>query len=69
MFYPPEGPCRAEPEGGPIVFTFHFIGVDNGTGIINLEAVFCQKKTLKKLYLMGRMGRVGRVGRYIKRVL
>ena len=32
MFYPPEGLCRAEPEGGPIVFTFDFIGVGNGTG-------------------------------------
>ena len=33
IFYPPEGLCRAEPEDGPIVFTFHFIGIDNGTGI------------------------------------
>ena len=33
MFYPPEGLCRAEPAGGAIVFTFHFIGVDNGTGL------------------------------------
>ena len=32
MFYPPEGLCGAEPEGGPIVFTFHFIGVGKGTG-------------------------------------
>ena len=32
MFYPREGVCAAEPEGGPIVFTFHFIGVGNGTG-------------------------------------
>ena len=32
MFYPPEGLCWAEPEGGPIVFTFHFIGVGRGTG-------------------------------------
>ena len=36
MFYPSEGLCRAEPEGGPIVFTFHFIGVDNGTGIFKI---------------------------------
>ena len=43
MFYPPEGLCRAEPEGGPIVFTFHFIGIDNGTGIFNLETVFAKK--------------------------
>ena len=34
MFYPPEGVCAAEPEGGPIVFTFHFIGVGNGTGVL-----------------------------------
>ena len=27
MLYPPEEFCGAEPEGGPIVFTFHFIGV------------------------------------------
>ena len=32
MFYPLEGLCGAEPEGGPIVFTFHFIGVGKGTG-------------------------------------
>ena len=31
MLYPPEGLCGAEPEGGPIVFTFHFIGVGQGT--------------------------------------
>ena len=22
MFYPPEGLCKAEPEGGPIIFTY-----------------------------------------------
>ena len=27
----PEGLCRAEPERGPIVFTFNFIVVGNGT--------------------------------------
>ena len=43
IFYLPEGLCRAESEGGPIVFTFHFIGVDNGTGIFNLEAVFSKE--------------------------
>ena len=32
MFYPPEGLCGAEPEGGPIVFTLDFIGVGKGTG-------------------------------------
>ena len=31
-FYPPEGLCGAEPEGGPIVFTLDFIGVGKGTG-------------------------------------
>ena len=31
MFYPPEGLCGAEPEGGPIVFTLDFIGVGKGT--------------------------------------
>ena len=25
MFYPPEGLCRAEPERGPIVFTYVFL--------------------------------------------
>ena len=37
MFYPPEGLCWAEPEGGPIVFTFHFIGVGRGTGGFNFR--------------------------------
>ena len=32
MFYPLEGLCEAEPEGGPIVFTLDFIGVGKGTG-------------------------------------
>ena len=32
LVYPAEGLCRAEPEGGPIVFTFYFIGVGKGTG-------------------------------------
>ena len=32
MFYPPEGLCGAEPEGGPIVFTLDFTGVGKGTG-------------------------------------
>ena len=32
MFYPPEGLCRAEPERGPIVFTYVLFGVGRGTG-------------------------------------
>ena len=32
IFYPQEGLCGAEPEGGSNVFTFHFIGVGKGTG-------------------------------------
>ena len=37
MLYPPEGLCWAEPEGGPIVFTLHFIGVGRGTGGFNFS--------------------------------
>ena len=36
-FYPPEGLCGKEPEGGPIVFTFHFIGVGRGTRGFNFR--------------------------------
>ena len=32
MFYPPEGLCSAEPERGPIVFTYVLFGVGRGTG-------------------------------------
>ena len=31
MFYPPEGLCRAEPERGPIVFTYDLFGYSNFT--------------------------------------
>ena len=37
MLYPLEGLCGAEPEGGPIVFTFDFIGVGNGTGGFKIQ--------------------------------
>ena len=37
MFYPPEGLCGAEPEGGAIVFTFHFIGVGKGKHISRVQ--------------------------------
>ena len=51
MFYPPEGLCRAEPEGGPIVFTFHFIGVGKGTGGFNFVLVICLFEKSKMFYL------------------
>ena len=49
MFYPPEGLCGAEPEGGPIVFSFHFIGVGKGTGL-NFELVIRLFETSKMFY-------------------
>ena len=52
MFYPPEGLCRAEPEGGPIVFTFDFIGVGNGTGVFNFAMVIRLFETSPMFYLM-----------------
>ena len=54
MFYPPEGLCRAEPERGPIVFTYVFLcrkGFQFTDGFL----------TLKMFYLMGRDG-TGRDG-------
>ena len=57
MFSPTEGLWRAESEGGPIVFTFHFIGVGKGTGgfkfwagnqpFWNLENVLSPEGTLR----------------------
>ena len=39
----PEGGTlrRAEPKGAPIVFTFHFIGVDYSTGIFKVTTFTC----------------------------
>ena len=55
MFYPPEGLCRAEPERGPIVFTYVFLcrkGFQFTGGFL----------TLKMFYLMGRDGTDGTDG-------
>ena len=65
---PSDNPYENEPEGGPIVFTFHFIGVDNGTGIFNLIAVFAKKITENVLFDW--TGWTGwRVGRDIESIL
>ena len=50
MFYPPEGLCGVEPEGGPIVFSFHFIGVGKGTEGLNFELVSRLFETSKMFY-------------------
>ena len=51
IFYPPEGLCGAEPEGGPIVFTFNFIGVGKGTGVSQSEYSIGLFETSKMFYL------------------
>ena len=50
MFYPPEGLCGAEPEGGPIVFILDFIRVGKGTGGLNFELVIRLFETSKMFY-------------------
>ena len=50
MFYPPEGLCRAEPKGGPIVFTMFYFGIGNVYWTFDLQTVFCSFETLKIFY-------------------
>ena len=54
---------RAEPEGGPIVFTLDFIGVDYHTGIFKITTFRWHFWNLENVLFDGTDGLDGRVGR------
>ena len=50
ILYPPKGLCKADTEGGPIVFTYVLFGLGNVYWTFNLQAVFCLFETLKMFF-------------------